>query len=93
MHSRGGSGAEAREPCTKDDFALKDGDMRTVKRPRRYVARHWLVLLKPVLRYSASRDAYVLRGVGNETGPVLRRDRRRSRRTFNGAERRHARVA
>jgi hypothetical protein len=31
-----------------------------------------LTVLKPVLRYSASRDAYVLRGVGNRVGPVLR---------------------
>jgi hypothetical protein len=67
--------------------------MRTLRRPRRYVARHWLVLLKPALRYSYSREAYVLRGVGNEMGPVLRLDRRRVRRTFKGAERRRARVA
>jgi hypothetical protein len=29
-------------------------------------------MLRPFLRYSASRDAYVLRGVGNRVGPVLR---------------------
>jgi hypothetical protein len=68
--------------------------MRTVRRPRRYVARHWLVLLKPVLRYSHTREAFVLRGIGNETGPVLRLDRRVGRRRkFKGPERRRAWVA
>ena len=70
--------------------------MRTVMRPRRYLARHWLVLLRPALRYSASRDAYVLRAVGTRMGPVVRLERRlagrRTPRTFEGAERR-ARVA
>jgi hypothetical protein len=73
--------------------------MRRVKRPRRYVARHWLVLLAPVTRYSVSRDAYVLRGVGRRVGPVLRLDRRhppapdgveRRKRPFDGVERRRA---
>jgi hypothetical protein len=27
--------------------------------------------MRPVLRYSVSRDAYVLRVVGNRTGPVF----------------------
>jgi hypothetical protein len=68
--------------------------MRTVRRPRRYVARHWLVLLRPALRYSHTREAYVLRGVGSELGPVLRIDRRaRSTRRFEGADRRSARAA
>jgi hypothetical protein len=67
--------------------------MRTVKRPRRYVARHWLLLARPLLRYSAVRDAYVLRGVGRRMGPVLRVDRR-SRHSFEGVERRrHTTVA
>jgi hypothetical protein len=66
--------------------------MRTVKRPRRYVARHWLLLLTPVMRYSAARDAYVLRGVGRRMGPVLRPDRRRRKR-LDGVERRSTRVA
>ncbi len=67
--------------------------MRTQQRSRRYVARGWLVLLKPVLRYSATRDAFVLRAVGRSVGPVLRanrRDRRQS--SYGGAERRHVRV-
>jgi hypothetical protein len=69
--------------------------MRTHQRPRRYVARHWLLLLKPVLRYSATRDAWVVRGLGRTTGPVLRVDRRhRSRRSaYEGAERRNISVA
>jgi len=54
--------------------------MRTVRRPRRYVSKQWLTLLAPVLRYSASRDAYVLRGIGRRYGPVLRPDRRVTRR-------------
>jgi hypothetical protein len=63
--------------------------MRTQQRPRRYVARHWLVLLKPVLRYSATRDAFVLRALGNSAGPVLRVDRRRrGASSYDGAERR-----
>jgi len=69
--------------------------MRTVKRPRRYIARHWLVLMRPFLRYSTPRDAYVLRGVGRHLGPVLRPERRHPprRRSFDGVERRHTRVA
>ncbi len=68
--------------------------MRTVKRPRRYVSRPLLMMGRPVLRYSKSRDAYVLRLVGGRWGPVLRRDRREGK-SFDGAERRgsHARVA
>jgi hypothetical protein len=37
-------------------------------------------MLRPLLRYSATRDAYVLRFVGRSTGPVLRADRRGRRR-------------
>lgn len=46
--------------------------MRTIARPRRGVSPGLVRLLTPVLRYSAGRDAYVLRGVGNRFGPVLR---------------------
>ncbi len=67
--------------------------MRTTVRPRRYLGRHWLWLLRPVLRYSATRDAFVLRLVGNSTGPVLRLDRRRRRAAFEGADRRRAQTA
>jgi hypothetical protein len=65
---------------------------REVKRPRRYVARHWLLLLGPLVRYSGPRDAYVLRLVGRSWGPVLRPERRRLKR-FEGVERRRTRVA
>jgi hypothetical protein len=69
--------------------------MRSTTRPRRYVARHWLFILRPVLRYSATRDAFVLRAVGSSAGPVLRPDRRsRSRRQqFEGVERRRTQAA
>jgi hypothetical protein len=45
-------------------------------RTRRYVNAQWLGALSPLLRYSYSRDAYVLRFVGRTFGPVLREDRR-----------------
>jgi hypothetical protein len=64
--------------------------MRSVARPRRYVARHWLLILRPVLRFSVTRDAFVLRAVGNHVGPVLRPDRRRRQRPFDGPDRRRA---
>jgi len=66
--------------------------MRVARRPRRYVSRHWLALARPLFRYSAVRDAYVLRVVGRRVGPVLRLERRRERR-FDGVERRRTSVA
>jgi len=67
--------------------------MRTLKRPRRYVARHWLLLMRPVFRYSAGRNAYVLRIVGRKWGPVLRVDRRHGGALPGAGERRGARIA
>jgi hypothetical protein len=68
--------------------------MRTVRRPRRYLPRHWIILMRPALRYSQTRQAFVLRGVGSSLGPVLRIERRtHASRSFEGAERREARVA
>jgi hypothetical protein len=70
--------------------------VRTVKRPRRYISRHLLLLLRPAFRYSAMRDAYVLRGVGRRVGPVLRPNRRATRPArhgFEGMDRRRTRVA
>jgi hypothetical protein len=68
--------------------------MRSVERPRRYLARHWLALMRPLLRYSATRDAYVLRLIGGRRGPVLRVDRRgRARGAYAGVERRGVGVA
>lgn len=62
--------------------------MRSVGRPRRYVARTWLIVFRPFLRYSVTRDAFVLRVVGRSFGPVLRPDRRRRGGSFDGVERR-----
>jgi hypothetical protein len=68
--------------------------MRTQQRPRRYIAGPWFLALKPVLRYSATRDAFVLRGIGNSRGPVLRVDRRRhGKPSYDGAERRRVGMA
>ena len=63
--------------------------MRTVHRPRTYVAGHWITLMRPILRYSTARDAYVLRGVGRDVGPVLRVDRRRENLQHRVERRRH----
>lgn len=63
--------------------------MRSIPRPRHYIARPWIWLATPLLRYSVSRDAYVLRGVGNSMGPVLRPDRRsHDQSRWDGVERR-----
>lgn len=68
--------------------------MRSTRRPRRYIPRHWLLVLRPVFRYSRNRDAYVLRAVGNTRGPVLRIDRRAGHaHAFDGADRRRAGLA
>jgi hypothetical protein len=69
--------------------------MRTVKRPRRYVAQRWIAIGRPVLRYSQPRDAYVFRIVGRKWGPVLRSERRRPHTVDSATERRgsHAHVA
>ena len=47
-----------------------------------------LMVRRPFLRYDVSRSAYVLRVVGEHRGPVLRPDRRRSQRPFEGRDRR-----
>jgi hypothetical protein len=44
--------------------------------------------LRPLFRYSESRNAYVLRAVGRSLGPVLRVDRRRRSRRVIEVERR-----
>jgi hypothetical protein len=46
---------------------------KTSPRPRHLVRPVTLIALRPLLRYSAWRDAYVLRAVGNRTGPVFKR--------------------
>lgn len=42
------------------------------ERPRHYVSPLLLRVLLPVMRYSTSRNAYVLRGGGRRFGPVVR---------------------
>jgi hypothetical protein len=71
-----------------------NGRMRSAARPRRYIPRTWLLILTPGLRYSETRDAFVLRGIGSSRGPVLRPDRRRRRHRapFEGVDRRGARA-
>ena len=49
-------------------------------RPRTYVRPAVLLALRLFFRFSASRDAYVLRIVGRRVGPVLRVQPRRGRR-------------
>ena len=44
---------------------------RVLPRPRRPVSPRLLVLLSPLIRYSAARGAYVLRVIGDRLGPVL----------------------
>jgi hypothetical protein len=46
--------------------------MHEYPRRRREVAHGAVLALRPLLRYDARRQAYVLRVVGNRTGPVLR---------------------
>ena len=45
---------------------------RSHHRHRRPVSKHTLKQYQWLFRYSSSRDAYVLRGVGRWVGPVLR---------------------
>jgi hypothetical protein len=59
-----------------------------IPRPRRYIPRGAFVLLLPALRYSTTRDAYVLRIVGNKVGPVLRENRRARALPLSGPDRR-----
>jgi hypothetical protein len=69
-----------------------DHHMR-VHRRRRYLPRGAVMLLLPALRYSATRDAYVLRVVGNKLGPVLREERRVRALPFSGPDRRRSGAA
>jgi hypothetical protein len=49
--------------------------MRTTHRTRHQAGPFFLFLLRPFLRFSNSRDAYILRFVGGRTGPVFQRRR------------------
>jgi hypothetical protein len=46
--------------------------MRTTKRARREVPPSTIWALGVAFRYSPARDAYILRGIGERRGPVLR---------------------
>lgn len=45
--------------------------MRTTPRPRHHVHPVVLAVLRPAFRYSYTREAFVLRAIGNQRGPVL----------------------
>lgn len=47
--------------------------MRSTERPRRVLPGILITLLSPFFRHSMGRDAYVLRGVGNRRGLVLKK--------------------
>ncbi len=67
-------------------------EMASIGRPRQYVSAARLYAMFPLLRFSYERGAYVLRFVGESHGPVLRKDRRRSRQEFTGPDRREGAV-
>jgi hypothetical protein len=67
--------------------------MVRMERPRHYVSPLTLTLLTPLFRYSRTRDAHVLRIVGNWHGPVLKPERRRTERSYIGADRRRRMAA
>jgi len=67
--------------------------MRRVRRKRRYIQPWLFFLLRPLFRHSGGRSAYVLRGVGNRFGPVLRVDRRRRQLPVRGPDRRRPHTA
>jgi hypothetical protein len=56
---------------------LRTSPSRALARRRHDVAPAVLVALRPLFRYSAQRDAWILRGVGARRGPVLTPRRRR----------------
>lgn len=72
MCSTAGPGAKDSGCQDAMPHAVPESAMRDTPRPRRSVGPCAFTLLRPVLRYSHSRDAYVLRVVGNRYGPVLR---------------------
>ena len=58
------------------------------QRPRHYVPAPLLTVTRPLFRYSATRDAFVLRIARGKAGPVLKGERRRSEGPYTGPERR-----
>jgi hypothetical protein len=59
---------------------------RTHSRRRHQVSRGTLVLLTVLFRHSTSRNAYVLRLVGNRWGPVLQTRQKRQKRAPRQAQ-------
>jgi hypothetical protein len=45
--------------------------MRTSVRPRHEAPASLIAIVRPFMRYSSHRDAFVLRGVGDRFGPVI----------------------
>jgi hypothetical protein len=45
--------------------------MRTSVRTRHEAPAPLIAMVRPFMRYSSHRDAFVLRGVGNRFGPVI----------------------
>lgn len=89
--SRSDFGGVAREGEPKPRFGpilRRDRFVRETPRRRRYVSRASLTVLAPLFRHSLTRDAYVLRGVGNRIGPVLLEERRRHKLPIEGPDRR-----
>jgi hypothetical protein len=66
--------------------------MRT-PRVRHYVPAPVLTVTRPLFRYSATRDAFVLRIAHGRSGPVLKRERRRNQDPYKGPERRADRLS
>jgi hypothetical protein len=82
-----------REECSENRIFYRDNRasgllylqvVRTVPRIRHYVSPGTLTLCRPMLAFDYVREAYVLRGIGDRIGPVLREDRRRGRSPSNG---------
>jgi hypothetical protein len=67
-------------------------EIQSIGRPRQYVSAARLYAMFPVLRFSYERGAYVLRFVGENRGPVIRKDRRRRQQELSGPDRREGGV-
>jgi hypothetical protein len=52
-------------------WLIADESGRTARK-RHYLNPRLLAMLRPLFRHSPSREAYVLRLVGNRVGPVLK---------------------
>ena len=51
---------------------MRTGAPPSAPRPRRAWPEPAVIALRPLLRYDRRRRAYVLRGLGNRVGPVIR---------------------